>query len=148
MDIPLAGRVVLYVIIIPFGIVCVLLWWWQLMIFRGKTFKNPDGSVDSWHDQKLTYGIAVADITISVPTALIAIVLIFMNWRLGYYLMGLAQFWNLWANAMTTATSIRFENPRLHFVPWLLGYPVCLLMGLAYLGWSIYYFPELFGSIH
>lgn len=147
MDIPLAGRIVLYLIIVPFGLVTIMLWFWQLMIFRGKTFKNPDGSVDSWHDQKLTYGIAVADLTVAAPTTLIGIGLIFAGWRLGYYLMGLASFWGLWANAMTTATSIRFENPRQSPVVWFLAYPGCFLLSLAYIGWSIWYFPELFGSI-
>ncbi len=112
MDLSLSGRIILYVIIIPFGLISMFLWGYQLMILRGKRINNPDGSVDDWHEQKLCYGAALADITTAVPLTLLAIVLIFLGWRLGYYLMGLASFWFVWANTMTTATSIRFENPR------------------------------------
>jgi len=148
MDIPLSGRIILYVIIIPFGLVSMFLWGYQLMILRGKRIKNPDGSVDDWHEQKLCYGAALADITTAVPLTLLAIVLIFLGWRLGYYLMGLASFWFVWANTMTTATSIRFENPKESFIVWLLTFPFCILLGLAYIVWSLYYFPVLFGRFH
>ncbi len=98
MEIPLIGKIILYVIIVMFGIICIILCGWQLMVLRGKSMKNPDGSVDDWHEQKLFYGIAIADITIAVPVTLIGIILILLNWRIGYYLTGLACFWYLWAN--------------------------------------------------
>ncbi len=56
MEIPLIGKIILYIIIVLFGIMCIILCGWQLMVLRGKSMKNPDGSVDDWHKQKLFYG--------------------------------------------------------------------------------------------
>ena len=146
MEIPLVSKILLYIIVVPFGIICIILWGWQLMVLRGKSMKNPDGSVDDWHEQKLSYGIALADITTAVPVALVGITLIFLNWRIGYYLTALASFWYLWANVMTTATSLRFEKPKLNF-SWIFTFPFQAVLGLAYIIWSLIYFQEIFGSI-
>ena len=143
MEIPLVGQVVLYIIIALLGLMCVIILPWQINVFRGKSMKNPDGSVDDWHEQKLFYGIALADVTIAVPFTLVGIVLIFIGLRVGYYLTGLASFWFLWANIMTTATSLRFEKPNISF-SWFMVFPFGAIVALAYIVWSLIYFQEIF----
>ncbi len=105
--------------------------------------KNPDGSVDDWHEQKLFYGIALADIAIAIPVTFVGIALIFVGWRIGYYLTGLASFWFLWANIMATATSLRFEKPMIS-LNWFITFPFGGLVALAYIVWSLIYFQEIF----
>ena len=145
MEIPLTSKIILYIIIILFGLICIPLLGWQIMVLRGKSMKNPDGSTDDWHEQKLCYGIALADIAIAIPVTLIGIVLIFAGWRIGYYLTGLASFWFLWANVMTTATSLRFENPKFTF-SWFIVFPFGALLALAYIVWSLVHFDAIFFS--
>ena len=143
MEIPLISKVVLYIVIVLFGLICIPILRWQIMVLRGKSMKNPDGSVDDWHEQKLFYGIALADITIAIPVTFIGIIFIFVGWRIGYYLTGLASFWFLWANVMTTATSLRFEKPKITLM-WFIVFPFGALIGLAYIIWSLIYFQEIF----
>ena len=145
MEIPLISKIILYIIIILFGLICIPLLRWQIMVLRGKPMRNPDGSIDDWHEQKLIYGIALADITIAVPVTLIGIVLIFVDWRIGYYLTGLASFWFLWANVVTTATSLRFEKPKITF-NWFITFPFGALVGLAYIVWTLVHFDTIFFS--
>ena len=145
MEIPLICKVVLYVIIVLFGLICIPILRWQIMVLRGKSMKNPDGSVDDWHEQKLFYGIALADITIAIPVTFIGIVLIFVGWRIGYYLTGLASFWFLWANIMATATSLRFEKPKITF-NWFIVFPIGALIALAYIVWTLIHFDTIFFS--
>jgi len=143
MELPLIGKVILYIIIVLFGLICIPILRWQMMVLRGKSMKNPDGSVDDWHEQKIFYGIALADITIAIPVTFIGIALIFVGWRIGYYLTGLASFWFLWANIMTTATSLRFEKPKITLM-WFIAFPFGALVALAYIVWSLIYFQEIF----
>jgi len=143
MEIPLFSKVVLYIIIVLFGLLCVFIFGWQIMVLRGKSMKNPDGTVDDWHEQKLFYGIALADISIAIPVTFIGIVLIFVGWRIGYYLTGLASFWFLWANIMTTATSLRFEKPKITF-NWFIVFPFGALVALAYIVWTLVHFDTIF----
>ncbi len=143
MEIPLISRIILYIIIALFGLLAIIVFGWQIMVLRGKSMKNPDGSVDDWHEQKLFYGIALADITIAVPTTLVGIALIFVGWRIGYYLTGLASFWFLWTNIMTTTTSLRFEKPNISF-SWFIVFPFGAIVALAYIIWSLIYFQEIF----
>lgn len=143
MEIPLGSQIILYIIIALFGLICIVIFPWQINVFRGKSMKNPDGSADDWHEQKLFYGIALADFTIAVPVTLIGIVLIFVGARIGYYITGLASFWFLWANVMTTATSLRFEKPKITPM-WFVVYPLGAILGLAYIVWSLIYFQEIF----
>ena len=145
MEIPLIGKIVLYIIIVLFGLLAILVLGWQLKVLRGKSMKNADGSVDDWHEQKLFYGIALADITIAVPFTLVGIVLIFIGLRIGYYLTGLASFWFLWANIMTTATSLRFEKPNISF-SWFMVFPFGAIVALAYIVWSLVHFDIIFLS--
>ena len=143
MEIPLISRIILYIIIAIFGLLVIIVFGWQIMVLRGKSMKNPDGSVDDWHEQKLCYGIALADITIAVPLTLVGIVLIFVGWRIGYYLTGLASFWFLWTNIMGTATSLRFEKPKITLM-WFIVFPLGAIVALAYIIWSLIYFQEIF----
>ena len=143
MEIPLTSRIILYIIIVLFGLIAIFVFGWQIMVLRGKSMKNPDGSVDDWHEQKLFYGIALADITIAVPMTLVGIALIFVGWRIGYYLTGLASFWFLWTNIMTTVTSLRFEKPNISF-GWFIVFPFGAIVALAYIIWSLVYFQEIF----
>ena len=143
MEIPVVSKVILYIIIVLFGLICIPILRWQIMVLRGKSMKNPDGTVDDWHKQKLCYGIALADITIAIPVTFIGIVLIFVGWRIGYYLTGLASFWFLWANIMATATSLRFEEPKIS-LNWFIVFPFGALVALAYIVWSLIYFQEIF----
>ena len=143
METPLISKVVLYIIIVLFGLICIPILRWQIMVLCGKSMKNPDGSADDWHDQKLCYGIALADITIAIPVTFIGIALIFVGQRIGYYLTGLASFWFLWANVMTTATSLRFEKPKITPM-WLIVFPFGVIVALAYIIWSLIYFQEIF----
>ena len=143
MEIPVISKVVLYIIIVLFGLLCIPILRWQIMVMRGKSMKNPDGSVDDWHEQKIFYGIALADIAIAIPVTFIGIVLIFVGQRVGYYLTGLACFWFLWANVMTTATSLRFGKPKITPM-WFIVFPFGAVIGLAYIVWSLIYFQEIF----
>lgn len=143
MEISTIGKIILYTDIVLFGIICLILWYWQWNVLRGKAMPNPDGTVDDWHDQKLCYGIAVADIFVAIPVALVGIVLILIGRGLGYYLTGLASFWFLWANVMTTATSLRFEKPKIT-LEWIIVFPFGAILGLVYIIWSIIYFKVIF----
>ena len=145
MEIPLISRIILYIIIVVFGLLAIVVFGWQLTVLRGKSMKNPDGSVDDWHEQKLFYGIALADITIAIPMTLIGIALILLGWRIGYYLTGLASFWFLWANIMATVTSLRFEKPNITF-SWFIVFPFGAVVGLAYIVWTLVHFETIFFS--
>jgi hypothetical protein len=116
---------------------------WQIKVLLGKSMKNPDGSNDDWHEQKLFYGVALADISIAIPVTFIGIVLIFFGLRIGYYLTGLGAFWFLWANTMTTATSLRFEKPRIS-INWFMVFPFGAIIGLAYIVWTLIHFETVF----
>jgi len=143
MDLPLISRILLYIIVIIFGLLAIIVFGWQINVLRGKPMNNPDGTVDDWHEQKLFYGIAVADITIAVPVALIGIALIFIGLRIGYYLTGLASFWFLWTNTMTTVTSLRFEKPKITLM-WFIVFPLGVIIGLAYIVWTLVHFETIF----
>lgn len=139
----LASSLVLYILLGVMGIITLVVWGWQVMILRGKAMKNPDGSFDSWHEQKLSYGIAFADTFLACPANLIGIVLIFMNPRWGFLILAIMSSWWIWANTMTTATSLRFEKPKIT-LNWLIVFPFGALLGLAYLVWFIIHFDAVF----
>lgn len=143
-ELSLLSQVSLYVLLVLMGLFALLLWGCQIMILRGKSFKNPDGSMDDWHEQKAHYGIAFADVFVACPANIIGILLVFLYPRWGYYLLALVSFWWIWANVMTTATSLRFYNPRHSLIIWLLGYPFGILVGLAYIVWTIVHFNAIY----
>lgn len=84
----LLSQISLYVLLVLMGLYAPLLWGWQIMILKGKSFKNPDGS--------------------------------------------------------TTATSLRFYNPRQSLISRLIGYPFGILVGLAYIVWTVLHFDVIY----
>ena len=129
----LLSQISLYVLLALLGLFGMLLWGCQVMVLRGKAFKNPDGSTDDWHEQKAHYGMAFADVFVACPANMIGIVFVFLYPRWGYYLLAMVSFWWVWANVMTTATSLRFYNPRINPLMWFIGYPFGVIVGLAYI---------------
>jgi hypothetical protein len=143
-EISTASRIVLYTLLVVKGLFAVLILYWQVNVLRGRAMNNPDGTVDDWHEQKTHYGIAVADVVWSVPLTLAGIVLALMSSRWGFYILALVSFWWVWANTMTTATSLRFEKPAITFA-WLITFPFGIFIGLAYIAWTVLYFSAIYG---
>jgi hypothetical protein len=138
------SRLLLYSLLSLIAVFTVIVLWAQVGCVRGKPFENPDGTKDDWREQQIFYGIAWADILIACPTSFAALVLIFLAPRWGFYLMGMVGFWFLWANVMTTVTSLRFESPRLT-LHWLIVFPLGAMIGLAFIAWTLAHFSVVFG---
>ena len=137
------SQVTLYVLLALIGLLALIILGWQIQVLRGKEMKNPDGSADSWQEQKIFYGIAVADIFLACPLSIIGIVLVFVSPRWGYYLLTWVSFWFVWANIMTTATSLRFERPKIT-LSWFIVFPFGALVGLAYFVWTLVNFDVIY----
>ena len=135
--------ILLYLLLSLMGLLALVVFGWQIQVLRGKNMDNPDGSVDSWHEQKIFYGIAIADIFLACPLCIAGIVLVFIAPRWGYYLLTWVSFWFVWANTMTTATSLRFEKPKIT-ANWLLVFPFGILVGLAFFVWTLVNFDAIF----
>ncbi len=142
-ELSLTSQVILYGLLGIMGLMCPILWGWQIMVLKGKPMKNPDGSFDSWHNQKTHYGIALADVFLACPVNIAGIVLVFVSPRWGFYLLALVSFWWVWANTMTTTTSLRFEKPKMTLT-WLITYPLGILVGLVYIMWTIVHFDTIY----
>jgi hypothetical protein len=142
-DLSTLSLVSLYLLLVIIGLYSLIVLVWQIRVLKGTAMKNADGSVDSWHEQKTHYGIAIADITIACPINLAGITLVFIAPRWGFYLLALASFWWVWANTMTTATSLHFEKPRLT-LNWFLTFPFGIVVGLAYIVWTVVHFDAIF----
>ena len=142
-ELSLLSHVSLYLLLALIGLLAVLIWGWQVRVLKGKAMQNPDGSSDDWHAQKTHYGIAFADVFLACPLSITGIVLVFLHPPWGYYLLALVSFWLVWGNAMTTATSLRFENPTIT-VQWLFTFPFGALVGLAYIVWNIVHFDLIY----
>ena len=142
-NLPLISQIIFYFLIALIGLYVALIGVWQLKVLRGETMSNPDGSVDDWHEQKTHYGIALADVLLACPAGVFGIVLIFFYPRWGFYLLALVSFWLVWANFMTTATSLRFEEPTLS-LNWWITFPVGGFVGLAFIIWSIINFNSIY----
>ena len=140
-----ASQITGYLLMAIIGLYVLFLWWFQVMVLRGKTMKNPDGSTDGWALQKTHYGIAFADVFLACPVSLFGIALVFIAPRWGCFVLGLIAFWFVWANLMTTATSLRFEHPKITLV-WLATFPSGILLGAAYLAWVAIHFDAVFGA--
>ncbi len=41
------SQVTLYVLLALIGLLTLIIWGWQIQVFRGKDMENPDGSADS-----------------------------------------------------------------------------------------------------
>ncbi len=142
-ELSLLSQVSLYVLLGIMGLICLIVWGWQLRVLKGKAMKNPDGSFDNWHEQKTHYGIAFADIFLACPINIAGIVLVFVSPKWGYYLLALVSFWWVWANTLTTTTSLRFEKPKITLY-WIIVYPFGILVGLAYIVWTILNFDTIY----
>jgi len=142
-ELSLLSQVSLYVLLALIGLLALIIWGWQIKVFKGKAMKNPDGSSDNWHEQKTHYGIAFADVFLACPASIAGIVLVFVSPQWGYYLLALVSFWSVWANIMTTATSLRFEKPEIN-ASWLISFPFAALVGLAYIVWTIIHFDTIY----
>lgn len=142
-ELSLVSRVVLWALLIVMGLFALLVMGWQIMVVKGKAMKNPDGTVDDWHEQKILYGMALADIFVACPMCLIGIALVIADPRWGHYLLAMGAFWFVWGNAMTTATSLRFEKPKLT-LSWFFTFPFGALVGLAYIVWTVVHFDSIY----
>ncbi len=139
----LFSKDVLYVLLTLIGLLSLIIWGWQIMILRGKVIKNPDGSSDGWQEQKTHYGIAVADVFLACPASIMGIILVFVSPRWGFYLLAMVSFWFVWANIMGTATSLRFESPKLT-LNWWIVFPTGIFVGLAYILWTVIHFDVIY----
>ena len=139
----LFSEISLYGLLTLMGLVALIIWGWQIMVLQRKSMKNADGSSDDWHEQKIFYGIAFADIFLACPACIVGIILIFVSPRWGFYLLALVSFWFVRANLMTTATSLRFENPKLT-LNWWITFPTGILVGLAYILWTVTHFDPIY----
>jgi len=139
----ITSLVSLYIIMGLLALIFAILWWWQIQVIKGKAMKNPDGSVDDWHEQKILYGIAVADVFIACPLVFIGVILILFGFKLGFFLLALDSFFYLWINTATTMTSLRFQKPKITII-WLIVYPFGAILGFAYLVWTIIHFDIIF----
>jgi uncharacterized protein involved in response to NO len=142
-ELSLPSQIILYVLLALMGLITLIVWGWQIQVLRGKEMKNPDGSADNWHEQRMFFGIAVADIFFACPLSVIGIVLVFLVPRWGYYLLTWVSCWFVWANIMTTATSLRFEKPKINLT-WIIVFPFGSLVGLAYFAWTVFHFDLIF----
>lgn len=140
---PLAAQISLYVLLILICLFSLLVFGWQIMILRGKAMQNPDGTSDDYHEQKTHFGIAFADVFLACPASFVAIALVFISPRWGFYLLAMVSFWFVWANIMTTATSLKFENPKLT-LNWLIVFPTGIILGLATVLWTVIHFDTVF----
>ncbi len=142
-ELSLLSQLSLYVLLALIGLLALIVWGWQIMVLRGKAMTNPDGTTDDWHAQKIFYGIAFADVFVACPASIAAIILMFVNPRWGYYLLIWISCWFVWANVMTTATSLRFEKPKFTLM-WFIVFPFGTLVGLATMVWTILHMETMF----
>jgi len=140
---PLASQIILYILLALMGLHSLLVFGWQILILRGRAMQNPDGTTDDYHAQKTHYGIAFADVFLACPTCFVAIALVFISPHWGFYLLTMIAFWFMWANLMTTATSLRFEHPQLS-LNWWIAFPTGIIIGLAYIIWTVIHFDLIY----
>jgi hypothetical protein len=138
------SRVFLYILLTIISLFTVIVLVAQIGCLTGRPFVNPDGTKDDWREQRLFYGVAWADILIACPLSFLSVVLVFLDHQRGFFLLGMVSFWFIWANVMTTATSLRFEAPKITF-RWLVVFPLGALIGLGALAWIFIHFDLIFG---
>jgi hypothetical protein len=143
-SLPVGSRIILYLLLSAIAVFTLIVLWAQVGIIRGRPFENPDGTKDDWREQKIFYGIAWADISVACPVSLAALIMIFVAPRWGFYTMGAVSFWFLWANVMTTVTSLRFEKPRIT-LQWIIAFPLGAVIGMAYIIWAVTHCDIIFG---
>ena len=143
---PQMSKTILYVLMLLIALLTFVLAWAQIGLLRGRPFRNPDGTTDDWREQKLFFGIAVADLAVAIPAAVAGLVLAFPAPRIGLLVLGAVAFWMVWINLVTTITSLRFEKPRITLA-WLIVFPFGILVGLAYLAWLALHFRLFYGAV-
>ncbi|WP_445475468.1 hypothetical protein ACT9XH_01605 [Methanococcoides methylutens] len=144
-ELELLSRVTLYALLLLFGVITLILWWFQINVYKGKAMDNPDGSADDWHEQKILFGMSLADIVIICPLTFAGIALILIESRWGFFILGLLSFWHVWVNTAFTVTSLWFEKPKITLM-WFMAYPFGTLLGLLYLIWLFIHFDMVFSS--
>lgn len=137
-DLSLTSQITLYVLLAFIGVLSLVILLFQIQVFRGKRMPNPDGSADDWHEQEIFYGIAVADILFACPLGFAVVALVLMGSDWGFFLLPVHGFYFLWANTMTTMTSLRFHSPRFTLM-WFIVFPLGALVGAATLVWAAVY---------
>ena len=142
-ELSLLSQISLYILMFLMGMIALIVFVLQMGVIKGKDIKNPDGTIDNWHEQKIFYGIAVADLTFACPVTFTGIVLVFILPQWGFYLLSMSSFWFVWANIMTTTTSVRFEKPKIT-LNWLIAFPFGTIVGLAYIIWIFYHFDIIY----
>lgn len=142
-DLSLVSQLSFYVLLALMGLLALIVWVWQLRVLQGKAMKNVDGTVDDWHEQKMIYGMAFADVVLACPVTLLGIVFSFVSPRWGIYLLAWVSMWFVWANLMTTATSLRFEKPKLSLM-WFIVFPFGTLVGLAFFVWTLIHLNQIY----
>ncbi len=141
-DMSLISLITLYALLASIGLLSLLILWFQIQVFQGKRMPNPDGSADDWNEQEIFYGIAVADILFACPLGIATVVLVLAGSPWGHFLLPVHGFYFLWANTMTTATSLRFHNPRFTLA-WFFVFPFGALVGATTLAWSAYHTGQI-----
>lgn len=134
-DMSWKSQITLYVLLLLITVLVLILLWFQIQVFQGKRMENPDGSADDWKEQEIFFGIAVADILLACPLGIATVVLILAGSPWGFYLLPMFGFYFLWANTMTTVTSLRFHKPKFTLM-WFIVYPLGILVGIAILIWT------------
>ena len=92
------------------SIIIIVVFWWQIQVLKGKAMKNPDGTYDDWHEQKIFFGIAIADIFVAIPTTIAGITMILLNMNIGFC----AQFSSLSYETVLSGDSV--EKMRTFFL--------------------------------
>jgi hypothetical protein len=142
-DLPLISQITLYALLGLIALFALILFWWQIQVLRGKRMENPDGSFDDWHEQKVHFGHAIADIFFACPVSIATVGLILLGSNWGFFLLPMIGFWFVYSNTFTTATSLRFEKPKMTLM-WFLVFPLGIMVGIAVLAWTIFHFRMLF----
>ena len=140
---PISSQVTFYLLLAFIGLFTLLIFVWQILVLKGRGMPNPDGSMDDWHEQKIFFGIAFADVFLACPFSFAGIVMIFTGNRIGFFLVSLVSFWLLWANLMNTVTSLRFEKPKIN-LNWLFVFPTGIFVGAGYLVWIAVHSEQVF----
>ncbi len=143
-DLSFLSQTTLYLLLAFIGSLSLLILWFQINVFLGKRMPNPDGSADDWHEQKIFYGIAVADILFACPLGIATVLLVLAGSPWGVFLLPAHGFYFLWANTMTTVTSLRFHKPKFTLM-WFIVFPLGGFVGAATLVWSAAHFARNLG---
>ena len=142
-DLPLLSVITLYALLVFVTFLVLVLLWWQVQVIAGKRMPNTDGTFDDWHEQNVIFGHTVADIFFACPLGIATVVLILLGSVWGFFLLPMVGFWFVYANTITTATSLRFARPKLT-VMWFIIFPLGILVGVAILVWTAVHFRAVY----